>query len=217
MTQHRPPAGSGAEAPSASSGDPSVLPGDEPGGPVAPGRVRLWPWRLVGAALLVLLYAADQLSKAWVVGTMVEGQRTDVVPGLLWWQFLRNPGAAFSLGESVTWIFTLVMAVVAVVLVVLLPRARRASWILALSVLLAGVLGNLTDRLFRLPGAGRGHVVDFIAVPHFAVFNVADSCICVSMVCIALLSVRGVPLGVPAPTQDIPGEETAPDPERKVR
>ena len=150
---------------------------------------------VVSAVILgALLYAADQASKAWVVAHMVEGQRITVIPDLLWWRFLRNPGAAFSLGESVTWVFTLVQAAVAVVVVRLLPRARSAAWLLSLVGLLAGVLGNLTDRLFREPGFGRGHVVDFISVPQFAIFNIADSCICVSIAVIAVLTLRGVPL-----------------------
>ena len=150
---------------------------------------------VVSAVVLgALLYAADQASKAWVVAHMVEGQRITVIPDLLWWRFLRNPGAAFSLGESVTWVFTLVQAAVAVVVIRLLPRARSAAWLLSLAGLLAGVLGNLTDRLFREPGFGRGHVVDFISVPHFAIFNIADSCICVSIAVIAVRPRRGVPL-----------------------
>ena len=142
-------------------------------------------------------YGADQLTKWWVETGMREGQSITVIDGLLWWRFIRNPGAAFSMGESHTWIFTIVMAVVAVVVVVVLPRARNLWWLLALGGLLAGVLGNLTDRLFRLPGFGVGHVVDFISVPRFAIFNIADSFICVCIAGIALLTLRDVPLGEP--------------------
>lgn len=172
--------------------------------PARPTRPRVG--LVVSAVILgVLLYAADQASKAWVVAHMVEGQRITVIPDLLWWRFLRNPGAAFSLGESVTWVFTLVQAAVAVVVIRLLPRARSAAWLLSLTGLLAGVLGNLTDRLLRQPGFGRGHVVDFISVPHFAIFNIADSCICVSIAVIAVLTLRGVPLEGRDPEAAIPG------------
>lgn len=159
---------------------------------VTTGRRRAY--RVAGLVLLVVLYLGDQLSKLAVVTHMVEGQAIPVVDGLLWWRFIRNPGAAFSMGESVTWVFTIIMAVVAVIVLYYLPRAGTRGWILALFGLLAGVLGNLTDRLFREPGFGRGHVVDFVSVPHYAIFNVADACICVSIAVIAILVLRGIPL-----------------------
>lgn len=172
-------------------------------------------WRLLGALLALLLYVLDQLTKWWVSASLVEGERLTVVPGLLWWHYVRNPGAAFSLGESVTWVFTLVMLVVAVVVLRFLPRAGTRGWVLALCGLLAGVCGNLTDRLLRAPGFARGHVVDFIAVPHFAIFNLADSCICVSIAGMVLLTLRGVSLdGAGAPGGHGPGADDAGEPHR---
>ncbi|HBH55394.1 MAG TPA: signal peptidase II [Kocuria sp.] len=125
---------------------------------------------LVAAALL----AADQLVKLWVVHHLALGEQHPVVPGLLWWEHIRNSGGAFSLGSGSTWFFTLVMAVVAVLILWTLRRVRDPWWAVALGLVLGGTLGNLADRLFRDPGFGVGHVVDFIAVPHFAIFNVAD-------------------------------------------
>ncbi|WP_330446548.1 signal peptidase II [Kocuria rhizophila] len=124
----------------------------------------------VAAALL----AADQLVKLWVVHHLAVGEQHPVVPGLLWWEHIRNSGGAFSLGSGSTWFFTLVMAVVAVLILWTLRRVRDPWWAVALGLVLGGTLGNLADRLFRDPGFGVGHVVDFIAVPHFAIFNVAD-------------------------------------------
>lgn len=185
----------------------STQPAERPEGAGTPSRrdrrrrplagARLLRARLLALALLAVGYGADQLTKWWVETGMREGQSITVIDGLLWWRFIRNPGAAFSMGESHTWIFTIVMAVVAVVVVAVLPRARNLWWLLALGGLLAGVLGNLTDRLFRLPGFGVGHVVDFISVPRFAIFNIADSFICVCIAGIALLTLRDVPLGEP--------------------
>ncbi|THE17061.1 signal peptidase II [Kocuria rosea] len=139
----------------------------------------------------MLVYAADQLTKWWVVATMELGQRTPVVEGLLWWQFIRNPGAAFSLGENITWVFTLVMVVVSVLIVLTLRRVRSAAWALALGLVLGGALGNLTDRLLREPGSGMGHVVDFIAVPRFAIFNIADCGVVVGVSLVVLLTLLG--------------------------
>ncbi|GGK37818.1 signal peptidase II [Micrococcus flavus] len=146
---------------------------------------------LSGLALATLAYLLDQGTKLWVERTMVLGESIEVVPGLLRWFYILNPGAAFSIGTDVTWVFTLVQAVVAVVALVGLLRARSWGWGLALGGLLGGVLGNLTDRLFRPPSFGQGHVVDMISVPHFAVFNVADSFIVCSIVGLCLLMVTG--------------------------
>ena len=155
--------------------------------PPAPRRGAVW----LAAAAAVLVYALDQLTKWWVVSTMELGQVVPVVDGLLWWQFIRNPGAAFSLGESITWVFTLVMAAVSVAIVVVLRRVRSGTWALALGLVLGGALGNLTDRLLREPGFGVGHVVDFIAVPRFAIFNLADCGVVTGVSLIVLLTLLG--------------------------
>ncbi|MGO2633102.1 MAG: signal peptidase II [Galactobacter sp.] len=154
-----------------------------------------------GAALglaglvLVLGYGLDQFTKYLVVTKMDLYESIDVIPGLARWYSIRNSGAAFSLGEDYTWIFTIFMVLVAVaVAVFLLPKARNRRWGLALGGLLAGTLGNLTDRLFREPSFGHGHVVDFISIGNFAIFNVADSFIVLSMISIVLLLWFGVPL-----------------------
>jgi signal peptidase II len=152
-----------------------------------PRRHRGW----IAVLILAVGYVLDQLTKRWVETTMIEGQATDVLPPLLRWHFIRNPGAAFSIGEEHTWVFTIIQAAVAVFVVVLLFRVRSTVWAIALGGLLGGVLGNLTDRLLRPPGFGVGHVVDFIALPNFAIFNIADSLIVCSMIGIVLLMFTG--------------------------
>jgi signal peptidase II len=81
-----------------------------------------------------------------------------------------------------------------VVVAVLGTHVRSTGWAWALGLLLAGIAGNLTDRLFRDPGPLRGHVVDFLQLPHWPIFNVADVCINVAAALIVVQSVRGVPL-----------------------
>lgn len=146
---------------------------------------------LLAAAAALLVYAADQLTKWWVVSTMELGRQTPVVEGLLWWRYIRNPGAAFSLGEDITWVFTVVMVVVSVLIVLTLRRVRSAAWAVALGLVLGGALGNLTDRLLRDPGFGVGHVVDFIAVPRFAIFNIADCGVVAGVSLVVLLTLLG--------------------------
>ncbi|MDO4919988.1 signal peptidase II [Kocuria sp.] len=129
---------------------------------------------VMSLAVAVAVLVADQFVKLWVVESLVPGRQYPVIPGLLWWEHIRNSGGAFSLGSGATWFFTLVMAAVVLGILWTLRRVRNPWWALALGLVLGGAAGNLGDRLFREPGFGRGHVVDFIAVPHFAIFNVAD-------------------------------------------
>ncbi len=146
------------------------------------------------AGLAVFAYVLDQLTKIWVTSTMVEGERIPVFPPLLHWYFIRNSGAAFSIGENVTWVFSIIMAAVAVAILFQVRKLGSAWWALALGLLLGGALGNLTDRLLRDPGPMRGHVVDFLQLPNWPVFNVADICINVAAGLIILRTFRGIAL-----------------------
>ncbi|MFI5100852.1 MAG: signal peptidase II [Actinomycetes bacterium] len=105
--------------------------------------------------------------------------------------YTGNPGAAFSMGTGFTVVFT---AVAVGVVVVILRTARRlysVAWAVALGALLGGAVGNLVDRLARDPGFGRGHVVDWIELPHYPVFNLADAAICCAAVGMVLLTFLG--------------------------
>lgn len=169
---------------------------------------------LVALSLGIALLGAglDQLTKAVVQDTMELGQTIDVIGSALQWHYILNSGAAFSIGTSVTWLFTIIMAVVVIYVVTLLRKVRSVWWAIALGGLLAGATGNLIDRLFRDPSFGMGHVVDFIAVPHFAIFNVADSFVVCSMIGICVLLFRGIGLdGLPTQEKESPPAEEAGD------
>jgi signal peptidase II len=110
--------------------------------------------------------------------------------GLLRLQLIRNSGAAFSLGAGYTPVFAaLAAAALLFVIIVLLPRLAHTGWAVALGFLMAGVAGNLADRIFREPGVFRGHVVDFLQLPHWPIFNVADMCVCAAAALILILAV----------------------------
>ena len=147
---------------------------------------------LLLAGCAAFAYALDQLTKWWVVSTMTEGQITPVLPPLLHWHFIRNSGAAFSIGQDHTWVFTLVMSAVAIAILVYARKVRSLWWSVALGFLLGGALGNLTDRLFREPAFGVGHVVDFIAFPNFAIFNIADSAVVGAVILWCVLTFMGI-------------------------
>jgi signal peptidase II len=107
---------------------------------------------------------------------------------------LRNSGAAFSIGTSMTVVFTLIAVGVILFILRTSRRLRSLPWAVTLGLLLGGAMGNLTDRLLRSPGLLRGDVVDWIQLPHWPVFNVADSAIVCGGVLAVLLAARGIRL-----------------------
>jgi signal peptidase II len=176
---------------------------------------------LVGVAITV--YGVDQVSKQFVVTTLAEGEIVPVLGNVLQWQFVRNPGAAFSIASGMTWIFTILAAGVITFIIWFARRIRSVAWALVFGLLLGGVLGNLTDRLFREPGFGIGHVIDFISTPWLipAIYNIADIAIVSSMVLFMILTIRGVGLDGSRPTRDGDGpaadESAQAKPERGAR
>lgn len=153
------------------------------------------------AILAALVLAADQFAKYLALTSLPFQQPVRVWGDALQFYLTRNPGAAFSLLDGQTWIFTIVMTVAAVVIVSLtVTRVRSRVWAIVLGLLLGGILGNLGDRLFRDPGFLVGHVVDFINTPWMwlgmnpAIYNIADMFIVTMMIGVALLVLIGVRL-----------------------
>ncbi|MEP6478837.1 MAG: signal peptidase II, partial [Rhodoglobus sp.] len=158
----------------------------------------------------MVIYALDQLAKYLIVSNLSEGEVVHVVGEVLQLHFVKNPGAAFSLGSGTTWIFAIIATAVAIFIVAFAHRIRSLGWAVLFGMLLGGNLGNLTDRLFREPGFGIGHVVDFIQVIGFpAIFNVADSAIVASMGLFIILTIRGVRLDGKRQKKAAPADATA--------
>jgi signal peptidase II len=147
---------------------------------------------LAGTALLGI--GVDQATKALVVATLEGKPPVRLIGQVLTISVSRNSGAAFSFAPAATVLFSCLAAAVAAAIVIKAPRLRSPGWAAALGLLLAGSAGNLCDRLLRAPGLGRGAVVDFIDLQHFATFNVADSCLTCGAVLAVLLSLRGIPI-----------------------
>lgn len=150
---------------------------------------------LAGTALLGI--GADQATKALAVATREGKPPIPIVGQVLTIYVTRNSGAAFGFAPAATALFTAVAVTAAVVIAVKAPRLHSIGWAAALGLVLAGAVGNLCDRLLRAPGIGRGAVVDFIDLQHFADFNIADSCLTCGVVLIVLLSLRGIPMTDP--------------------
>jgi signal peptidase II len=136
-------------------------------------------------ALAAVVVVLDQLTKIWAVAALSDGP-VEVIGTLLQFRLTRNPGGAFSLLTGLT----PVLAVLAVGMVVYIIRTtRRTSDVVmaySLGLVLGGAVGNLVDRMVRSPGVLRGEVVDFIKVPNWPTFNVADCAITVGVILIAI-------------------------------
>jgi signal peptidase II len=135
------------------------------------------------------LYALDQLTKAYVILSIRPEEPWKIIPGFFDLVHITNTGAAFGSFRDNNTFFVGLSILALIFVVILLVRRHRSPdpWRdVSLALLLAGVLGNLTDRLLH------GHVIDFLLfdfgshVPQFLhpwpAFNVADSCICIAVV-----------------------------------
>jgi signal peptidase II len=150
--------------------------------------------RFLGVAILVIAF--DQLTKALALANLELYKPVPVIGEILHFTLAFNDRAAFSLGGSSTWVFTLISSVVAIGLIWFGPKFKTRGWLILGGLALGGVCGNLIDRLFREPGFPNGHVVDFIQIPfNFPIFNIADSAICIAAFLIALRIIRGQKFG----------------------
>nr|WP_281178812.1 signal peptidase II [Corynebacterium humireducens] len=139
------------------------------------------------AVIILAVAAIDQATKALMLAWLEPGVPFPVIGD--WFRFLLlfNPGAAFSMGENSTWLFTTIQLLFVVGISVAARRIHDRGQAFGLALIAGGALGNLIDRLFREPGFWFGHVVDFISVGGFAVFNVADAAITVGVVVFVLV------------------------------
>jgi len=165
------------------------------------------PLTLGVAAGVVLL---DQVTKIIAVARLEGEPPIQVIGEWLQLTFVRNSGAAFSLAGN----YTIVISVLAIVVAVAIVRTARTLtnvwWAVVLGGILGGALGNLIDRIFREPAPFRGHVVDFLELPNWPVFNVADMALVGSAILAVILSVKGVEMGAPEPVEE---QADASDPE----
>jgi len=158
--------------------------------------VSRWLFVVIALALLAL----DQFTKNLAIASLTLGVDYPVLGEVLSWRLVYNDSAAFSLGFGQTWILAVIAAAATLATIWFSRKITSRSWAVMAGVFLAGVVGNLVDRLIREPSFGNGHVVDFIKIPfNFPVFNLADIFI-VSMAILTVIRVfRGENLGGVAP------------------
>jgi signal peptidase II len=148
------------------------------------------------AIVSILAVVADIVTKQLVITHLREGEPVRVIGGVLYFDLIRNGGAAFSMGTHVTWVFPTIAIVVIGAIAYLSMRLRSVGWAISLGLVVGGALGNLIDRLFRAPAPFRGEVVDFISLfsnsgRGFAIFNFADSCLTIGVILAVLLELSG--------------------------
>ena len=139
---------------------------------------------LYGTAAAVL--ALDQLLKQLVVGNLAGRPPVDVIGSFVQLRYTTNSGGAFSLLTGAPLFFGVMAIVIVAGILYASRRTRPLSMLVVLGLILGGALGNLTDRLLRGEGLLRGEVVDFVKVGIWPVFNLADSCIVVGGLLLAV-------------------------------
>ncbi|MEU7633947.1 signal peptidase II [Nocardia sp. NPDC049220] len=141
--------------------------------------------------IAAVLFGLDLLTKTLVVANLTPGDPVPLLGDFARLSLVRNPGAAFSMATGMTWLLTLIAAGVVIGVVRIGRTLRSLWWAVGLGMVLGGALGNLVDRLFRAPGPLQGHVVDFVAIGWWPVFNVADSSIVCGAILLVALTVFG--------------------------
>ena len=150
-----------------------------------PRRLRL----LLSVAVVVL--TLDIVTKVLAVKLLPPGQPVSIIGDTVTWTLVRNSGAAFSMATGYTWLLTLIASGVVVGIFWMGRRLVSPWWAVGLGMILGGAMGNLVDRFFRAPGPLRGHVVDFLSVGWWPVFNVADPSVVGGAILLVVLSIFG--------------------------
>ncbi|MBW3601248.1 MAG: signal peptidase II [Actinobacteria bacterium] len=148
-------------------------------GQASPARAVRWVCAAVAALWLLVDQATKALAVEALAGRTVHLSWLDL-------RLVRNPGGAFGL-PGVPGLFVVVTVVVLVLVARALPRTERLSLAVAYGLLAGGALGNGLDRVLRAPGFPSGHVVDFIDLRWWPVFNVADIGIVAGAALVAVL------------------------------
>ncbi len=201
-------AGTASEAGTATeAGQPDVPAPQTP--PETPRRrLRL----LVSVAAVVLVL--DIVTKVLAVRLLPPGQPVSIIGDTVTWTLVRNSGAAFSMATGYTWVLTLIATGVVVGIFWMGRRLVSPWWAVGLGMILGGAMGNLVDRFFRAPGPLRGHVVDFLSVGWWPVFNVADPSVVGGAILLVVLSMFGFDfdtVGRRTPDDDTAGRRKADD------
>ena len=157
--------------------------------------MRLSPPRYI-FTLAWAIFIVDFVTKSWAISYLSQREPINLIGSFLKLTFVKNSGAAFGIASGATIILSLFAIAVSATIVRYAAMVNSRGWIVVMGLVLGGVMGNLTDRIFRSPGFLRGHVIDWIELPHWPVFNIADSAIFIATGIAIVLTVRNIsPLG----------------------
>ena len=138
------------------------------------------------------IWLFDFATKQWAISSF-DSQPQKVLGDFLSFTLVRNPGAAFSFATGFSMIFALLALAVVGGVVYYAKQITSSGWQITAGLLLGGVIGNLTDRIFREPGWLSGHVIDWIQIPNWPVFNLADCAIVIAAAISFALTLRNIP------------------------
>lgn len=157
--------------------------------------MRLSPPRYI-FALAWALFIIDFFTKSWAISYLSQREPLPILGSLLRLTFVKNSGAAFGIATGATVLLSLFACAVGLTIVRYAAMVNSRGWMVVMGLVLGGVMGNLTDRIFRSPGFLRGHVIDWIEIPHWPVFNIADSAIFIATAIAIVLTFRNIsPIG----------------------
>jgi signal peptidase II len=152
--------------------------------------VRMWR-TLFGVAWFV--WILDLATKIWAVSALSNKPDIEVLGSFFKLTLVRNSGAAFSFAEGATMLLSILGLIVLGAIFYFSPRITSKGWAVVLGLVMGGILGNLVDRIFREPGVLRGHVIDWMQLPNWPIFNIADSAIVIAALISMVLSARNIP------------------------
>ncbi len=149
------------------------------------------PWRSLYLTAWVV-WLIDLGTKVWAVEVLSSRANVQIIGSFLQLTFVQNSGAAFGIGAGSTIIFTFFALAVLIFITRYALQITSKGWALVCGLVLGGILGNLTDRIFREPSFLQGHVIDWIQIPNWPVFNIADSAIVIAAVVAIILTIRNI-------------------------
>ena len=149
------------------------------------------PWRSLYLTAWVV-WLIDLGTKVWAVEVLSSRANVQIIGSFLQLTFVQNSGAAFGIGAQSTIIFTFFALAVLIFITRYALQITSKGWALVCGLVLGGILGNLTDRIFREPSFLQGHVIDWIQIPNWPVFNIADSAIVIAAVVAIILTIRNI-------------------------
>jgi signal peptidase II len=160
----------------------------------AEGRTALTvrTWRTL-FSVAWFVWILDLATKMWAVSTLSHTPDIKVFGSFFQLTLVRNPGAAFSLAEGATIFLTIFGIFFLCAILYFSPRITSKGWAVVLGLVMGGILGNLVDRIFREPGFLRGHVIDWMQLPNWPIFNIADSAIVIAALISVVLTARNIP------------------------